>query len=531
MKSFLARATGAVLVAACAGSCSLIVQKDGVQCVTNEDCTRRGGAFANSVCSMDRVCVAAAPACTVNSDCKQQPAVCRNSACVPLLSAECDHLIPQMTSVPDDAVVIATLFSLKGTNASAGAARTSSVELALGEIARDAVGLPPLAANGKPRPLIALACTDNDGMADIPEKAAAHIRDVGIQAMIGPGTSGFVTNVFNNVAKPAGIFLIAPAATSATLSSFMSPLFWRTAPSDKVQAKALALTITEVEAAYRAAAMLSPMTPTRLFMVNKDDSYGGGLAQDVSATATINGKVLNDPSNVPNFKGATYPPSTTNFSAIVSAILSFQPHIIALFGTAEVITQIIKPVEMGWNSPLRPAYLLSDGGKKPELLQLVAGNDPLRVRVQGTVPGTNSPSFNGFRNRYTSKFPGPFPDVFGMAGAYDSTYLVALAIASIGAQPITGAAIGDGMRRTVGGTKFVIGQDKTLDAFNVITSGKNLDVDGASGPLDFDLQTHEAPSDIDVFCIANQAMMPVFQSSGRFFDATTQKMAGVYNCP
>jgi branched-chain amino acid transport system substrate-binding protein len=160
----------------------------------------------------------------------------------------------------------------------------------------------------------------------------------------------------------------------------------------------------------------------------------------------------------------------------------------------------------------------------------VTGNDALRQRIRGTVPGTNSALFNAFRTRYSSKFPGIFPDVFGMAGAYDSTYLVALAIASIGNGPITGAAIADAMKKMVGGTKFIVGQDKTQDALNAIAT-KSLDVDGASGPLDFDLSLHEAPSDIDVFCIANQAGTPVFISSGRFFDATTQKMAGVYACP
>ena len=39
------------LAVAVAGGCSSLVQPDRVQCSTNDDCTRRGGAFANSICA------------------------------------------------------------------------------------------------------------------------------------------------------------------------------------------------------------------------------------------------------------------------------------------------------------------------------------------------------------------------------------------------------------------------------------------------------------------------------------------------
>jgi hypothetical protein len=61
----------------------------------------------------------------------------------------------------------------------------------------------------------------------------------------------------------------------------------------------------------------------------------------------------------------------------------------------------------------------------------------------------------------------------------------------------------------------------------VDAGGKALDVDGASGPLNFDNTAHEAPSDIQVWCVSGGDFYP----SGRFYNAATQVMSGVFSCP
>ena len=48
------------VVASLAGCCSSIVQSDRVQCSINDDCIRRGSAFANSIC-VDELCESSAP--------------------------------------------------------------------------------------------------------------------------------------------------------------------------------------------------------------------------------------------------------------------------------------------------------------------------------------------------------------------------------------------------------------------------------------------------------------------------------------
>jgi branched-chain amino acid transport system substrate-binding protein len=490
------------------------------------------------------VCVVAdastPPECTVNADCKRfedgsaAPAICLKASkrCAPLLSPECPKVVGAVAD--DDTILLGSIFSLKGTNATGGQARENSVEAALSDITRDIVGLPATTMGGKPRPLAVLSCTDNDGTKDVGDVAAAHLRDVGVTAVIGPGSSGLVTTVSGNVTAPAGMFLITPSATSTSLSG--RPLVWRTAPSDVVQAIAISASVPELETKYRSDNLIPVQTAIKLAVVYKDDPYGAGLFTAIGPTLAVNGKLVTDPMNAVNFKGVKFATTATpaDYQAIVADLAStFHPNLVLLFGTAEVVTQILQPLEAAW--PVmgfkRPAYLVSDGGRKPELLTACQGNDPLRLRIRGTVPGTNNALFQSFKLGYQSKYPGAYPDVFGMAGAYDSVYLLALTITSLGQTPISGAGIEAAMAKTVGGTtKFAFGKDKTQDAIAAIASGKGLDVDGASGPLDFDLKAHEAPSDIDVWCVANINMTATYQSSGRYYDANAKGMTGIFNC-
>src|SRR5206468_2976080 len=104
-----------------------------------------------------------------------------------------------------------------------------------------------------------------------------------------------------------------------------------------------------------------------------------------------------------------------------------RPAIIALFGSTETITKFMAPLESRWGtSAPRPLYLLADGGQKTELLDLAAADDTLRKRVRGTVPSSSrvSNNFDSFVFKYEGQFGGPAPSVFGMAGAYDSMFLL-----------------------------------------------------------------------------------------------------------
>src|SRR5207248_2159287 len=119
----------------------------------------------------------------------------------------------------------------------------------------------------------------------------------------------------------------------------------------------------------------------------------------------------------------------TKYPQRVAETLSFQPDIVLVFGTNEGVHNIFEPIEQQWASGTLPKWVFSDGGEVDELWQFIGNDDALRLRVTGTVPGTNNLLFGAFRSSYLSTFSdGSSPDTFGTAGSYDITYLLSYSV-------------------------------------------------------------------------------------------------------
>jgi len=517
-----------------AAACSLLVVHGQVQCNVDSDCAARGfDAGGAPITCLDNVCVGpgVGPPCTSNSDCTTrnggQPAICRHDTqeCEALLSPDCVKIYGDPSN--DDAIVLGGIFTLTGVNQSSGVARMQSIELAIDDFTSTIVGLPG-GADGKPRPLVLVECDDQSANANA-ASAASHLLDVGVPAIIGPGGSGLVTEVAQTVTDPAKEFLITPSATSVSLSG-LSPYLWRTAPSDNVQAIAMQDQLGAIDTLFLAE---NPtITKVSLAIAYQNNTYGSGLFGALTNGLMLNGAAVTDASNDGYFAPFSYDATTLDPSAAVAGVLQQKSNLIVGIGTTEIITQFLTPIETNWpGATPRPLYLFSDAGEKPELLTAVTGNDALRQRIRGTVPGTNNALFGAFNIQYQGKY-GSAADVFGMAGAYDSLYLIAYAIVSIGNGTIDGDSMSAAMGKMVGGTKSNVGASNIQAAIQVLQSGNAIDINGASGPLDFNLQTHEALSDITVWCISTDGNgNPVFASSGRYYDSTSQAMVGTYACP
>jgi branched-chain amino acid transport system substrate-binding protein len=525
----LAMAGGVSLAA-----CSLLVQTSGVQCINDQDCVARGFDAGGTMVCLNSVCVGpgAGGPCTTNQECivrsAGQPAICRKDTqqCAILESSDCSNVAGDYTS--DDAIVLGSILSLKGTNASSGQVELNSALLALDDFTNTIVGLPG-AADGKPRPIVLVECDDSADNATAERSANHLVTDVGVPAILGPDSSGLVTDVINKVTIPNKVLLISPAATSATLSG-ISQYFWRTAPSDNIQAVPLRLSVGEIATA-------ASLTTIKLAILYKNDSYGSGLFSAVTGSLDINGAPVGAAQNAGNFKPVQYAADGSDLASAVAQVVAFQPNIVALFGTNEVVSSGLDAIETSWpggsSPPPRPYYLVSDGGEVQELLDEIKSNAGVRTRVRGTVPGTNNPLFQAFSLKYSGKY-GSFPNVFGQAGSYDSVYLLAYAIASLGSNAtVNGDGIATGMTKMVGGTTAIdVGTGQMQSAVTTLMGGSAININGASGPLDFDTKLHEAPSDIDVWCVVLDGQgNPQFGDSTRSYDATTAQMVGTYKCP
>ncbi|HEU4534635.1 MAG TPA: hypothetical protein VFS00_10980, partial [Polyangiaceae bacterium] len=181
------------------------------------------------------------------------------------------------------------------------------------------------------------------------------------------------------------------------------------------------------------------------------------------------------------------------------------PQLVLALGTTEVVTELMTRVETRLPPAERPRYLFPDGGYVPQLSAFVAADQSLGARVRGTRPLLAGPTFEAFRKRYADSFrDGTAADSVGAAAAYDAFYLAAFAIAALGpGEVVDGPAIARGLGRLVPpGAPFPFGPESIAAAFDSLARGGNADVDGASGPLDFDLASGEAPAGTLVWCPA-----------------------------
>ena len=423
-----------------------------------------------------------------------------------LTSADCRRVVGDAR--PDDALVLGAIFPLTGASASEGLPLAGAMELAATEFQSNANGLPPRVAGGPARPIVVVEC-DDGGTVDGATRASRHlVGDLGVPAIVGGAFSGIAIKISTGVTIPGGTMLISPSATSVAITDLADQgLVWRTAPSDVLQAAALVGILSQIETDVRAAAGFTG--DLRVAVLYKGDSYGGGLYGAFAKDATFNQKAAVD--NGAAFLDFDYgnpddPASDApKYDAVGAKIAALQPHVIAIFGTEEVVTEILPRAELAAAGGPAPRYLLADGARLSEIAQKVAADPTLRARIVGTSPGTNNANYKAFLDLYRSKISdGTSPGVFGAAGAYDATYLLAYAAIAVGDAPITGASLAAAMGSLVpraGAFPTKVGAAQITKASTALQQGKQLDFDGASGPLDFDLTTGDALSDIQLWCV------------------------------
>ncbi len=520
-------------------ACSFLVDSSADQCSSHADCAARGGAFVGAVCTKDKTCLAT---CTSNRACMDAldgPAVChRDSAkCAPLLSEDCKTIFQEPGALEkENAVILGILMPQTGENAQSMKPRVNAIELARRHIHKANSGLPGV-SGGASRPLVIVSCTD----ADDSLRAARHLANVvRVPAIIGPAFSGVTTTVAKEVTIPSGVLVISPSATSPTLTDLAdNGLVWRTAPSDVLQATAMIKLVEEhVEKEVRTALTLPMTAQIKLAVVHKGDAYGAGLGSALFKGLRFNGKT--PAANADNYLQIDYgdPLKVTDIAAnyvkAVNDLVAFKPHVIITVGTTEAVTEVFAKLEEKWTDPNRPRHIVADGLQVPELLQKIGANDQLRRRVFGTIGAATGENYDAFVNEYKLNFPDTQADSYA-AGAYDATLLVSYAIAAAGNKPLKGSLVNTGLKMTAasgGGVPIIrSGYEDINKAFAaMLTTG--IDYDGASGPLNFDPVTGEAPADIQIWCVrATGGTASAFVPSGLNFSASSGALQGTISCP
>jgi branched-chain amino acid transport system substrate-binding protein len=311
--------------------CNAVVDTSTEQCDTDADCFAKGPAFAGTFCTAEKVC--STLSCTTTQQCTArlgEPGYCRpEGTCTKLLTRECTEVVPAGVLNNDEVMLAGFMGPIKEghPNQSYGQPLRQGAELALNEI--DTVnGLPSVEGSGQ-RHLAMLVCHDNEKEKEV----ARHlVHQVKVPVIIGPSFSGVTIRTTTDVTIPAGVLALSPSATSPQITSLVDHgLVWRTAPSDEIQAEALAKLLQETETALA----LPPTQPVVVAYAVRDDSYGKGISEAFLRKVLDLG--IKSSAEVQQFRAATYRPEEAETDeaitdGVAASIAMFRPHIVLGFG-------------------------------------------------------------------------------------------------------------------------------------------------------------------------------------------------------
>ncbi|WP_137991420.1 ABC transporter substrate-binding protein [Streptomyces vilmorinianum] len=307
---------------------------------------------------------------------------------------------------------------------------------------------------GKPIPKV--VGSDEAGQEAVAAQAADRLLNAGVDAIIGAASSAMSLAIIDRVTGE-GVVQFSSSNTALTFTDYDDGGFYfRTAPSDALQAPVLAKAIQEDG-------------HKRVAMVARADDYGRGLLDSTK-------KALED-GGVTVTLAETYDPKATNFDQIVQKIKNSNPDAAAVIAFEEG-TQILQSMIEAGLGPADIGVYGTDGLRSEELPKLVSPADPGRLAgMKGTAPASASnPEFVKALKEFA-----PNLNVLQFAPqTFDAVTTLALA-----AEQAKSDDPGKFAEEIVAVTKDGEKCNSFPACKTLLAEGKDIDYDGVSGPLDF----------------------------------------------
>ncbi|WP_151717616.1 ABC transporter substrate-binding protein [Gemmobacter serpentinus] len=187
-----------------------------------------------------------------------------------------------------------------------------------------------------------------------------------VAGIIGGDCSGVTGAVLQNVARPNGVGMISPSATSPALSSAEDDgLFFRTAPSDARQGEIMA-------------DILSDRGVKSVAVTYTNNDYGKGMADAFAAAFAAKGGAVT--------LSAPHEDGKADYSAEVAALASAGGDVLVVAGYVDQGGKGM--IQASVDSGAFSTFYLPDGMYGESLIQAIGA--PLNGSY-GSVPGTDSP--------------------------------------------------------------------------------------------------------------------------------------------
>ena len=268
-----------------------------------------------------------------------------------------------------------------------------------------------------------------------------------VDAIVGGDCSGVTIAMLQQVAKPNGIVMISPSATSPALSTIEDDgLFFRTAPSDARQGEVVADILQEMD-----------LQEAALTYTNND--YGKGLADSIEANVKMRGGTITI--SVPHEDGKG------DYSAEVGTLAAVGGDILIVAGYLDQGGKGI--IQASLDSGAFDQFFLPDGMIGDSLVEAI-GPD-LNGSI-GTVPGTDSPGAARL-NEMLGMAAGPF-----VSESYDAVALIVLAMQAAGS--VDSGAFKDHVMAVANAPGEKIYPGELAKGLGILADGGEVDYVGAS---------------------------------------------------
>jgi len=339
----------------------------------------------------------------------------------------------------------------------------------------------------------------DDGGSDIKGvQSATKMNNSGIKIILGADWSDVSIAVAEKVTIPNNMLQISYSSTSPALSTLQDKnLFWRTAPSDVFQGK--------IGAEY----CFYALGKRKVSILSSDNLWASGLS-NVFYNSFINlgGTVT---------KFVYYPDlpvdeiDAFDYTPYLDSVFSGKPDLVyfAVFPTegAKIANDILRNNYI--TNSYKPLFFSNDGIRSDYFI--LNSNKTITDLIMGTAPGTSTsdPNFKKFSEKFYNCYN--FDPVMYGAEIYDAVYCLAYAMLKGGGtdNPVEIAKhlkqISDGNENPNATLINVNEFDKGKD---VISKGFDINYDGASGKIDFDMNGDPGSGTYVIWRIKNGTFVP-----------------------
>jgi branched-chain amino acid transport system substrate-binding protein len=304
------------------------------------------------------------------------------------------------------------------------------------------------------------------------------------------------------VSVPEHVLQISPASTSASLTAVDDDGYLnRVPPADNLQGPVLAGVM---------GAQLGGASGKTVNIGARNDAYGQALATDFAEAWTARGGTVGDK--------VLYDPEEPSYNSEADRIATGDPNAFVIIDFTDTFEKLGPALERTGNWDARRTFV-TDGLVSSDLLT-DPGPDVVEG-IRGIAPGTpeNVPGARAFDRLYSRSAPKDVERQTFDAQNFDAVILCYLAAVAAGSS--NGEDMKDELRAVSAPPGIKYTWDQLPDAIKALRAGKDIDYEGAAGPIDLDANGDPTDGFYDLVEFTSTDIKKINQVDARTITART----------